>query len=539
MYSMPSGTSWVRDVVTSVWEFSMRRAVAVVGTAVVAAALALTPAGAFAASSGQSGAPSAEAGPEPGAVESLTWQPCPMPDSPPQLQCASIQVPVDYAHPHGATTTIPVDRLPSTGSKPLGSLVFDPGGPGTSGTGFVYYESIGAALFSPSTREHFDLIGLDPRGVGLSSPVRCDPQLLNEKVTLFPKTEAQFQALVAHNRALGLSCQKLTGPLLGHVDTVSAARDLEAVRHALGPDRLNYLGLSYGSQLGATYAQLYPHRIRTLALDGALDHSRPAAQLFPEEAHAYEVALDRFGSWCAATATCVLHGTDAGALFDKLVAKADLSPLPAPSCAQLGCRATVSGEDIRLNAQNLLLFKTPIDNDVSGGWNDLAVALRDADAGDAHGLSSPVATGESSGSLNGSAIAIECLDWPSPIHSLSDLKRLQRVGQVVAPRLGGASQFWTIMAGCAGWPAPATNPPAPSRVQGAPPILITNALFDPSTAYPWALHLAAQLPSAVLLTRLGDGHTTYLTDGPSQTRDAIDAYLATGKTPARGTVYDN
>jgi pimeloyl-ACP methyl ester carboxylesterase len=117
---------------------------------------------------------------------------------------------------------------------------------------------------------------VDPRGVGLSSPVRCDPALLNRVVPVFPKNEAEFRQVVERNQALGRSCRRLTGPLLDHVDTVSAARDLEMLRRALGQGKINYLGLSYGSQLGATYAELFPERIRTLALDGALDHALPA-----------------------------------------------------------------------------------------------------------------------------------------------------------------------------------------------------------------------------------------------------------------------
>src|SRR4051812_19632054 len=161
------------------------------------------------------------------AAPSLNWTACPFPGSPEQLQCASIQVPVDYAHPHGPSATVTVDRLPATGAHPVGSLFFDPGGPGGSGTQIVYAESLGFSLFSAATREHFDLIGVDPRGVGLSSPVRCDPAVLNRQVPVFPKNEAEFRRVVERNQALGRSCRRLTGPLLEHVDTVSAARDLE------------------------------------------------------------------------------------------------------------------------------------------------------------------------------------------------------------------------------------------------------------------------------------------------------------------------
>ena len=445
---------------------------------------------------------------------------------------------MDYAHPHGPTATVTVDRLPATGAHPVGSLFFDPGGPGGSGTQFVYGEALGAGFFSAATREHFDLIGVDPRGVGLSSPVRCDPALLNRQVPAFPKSEAEFRQVAERNQALGRSCRRLTGPLLEHVDTLSAARDLELLRRALGQGKLNYLGLSYGSQLGSTYAELFPDRIRTLALDGALDHSLSALTLFKDESRAYEDSLNRFFDWCVRTASCALHGRDVPRLFDKLVAAADRTPIPAPACVQSGaCRPAVTGADIRLAAQNFLLFPEPIPFISPEGRNGLALALQQTEAGDASAFSPPVATGPSDGNANGSQIAIECLDWQTPVRTFDDLRRLQRLGRAVAPRLGGASQSWTILTGCIGWPAPVVNPPKPIVVRHAPRILITNATHDPSTAYPWALQLHRDLPSSVLVTRDGDGHTSYLADGVSHTRDAIDGYLATGRTPPPGTVY--
>lgn len=508
-----------------------RGAALAAGVAALAAfaTTALTAPAASAASTASVATAAARTGAGP-AVPALHWTSCPYPDAPAELQCASIEVPVDHAHPDGPKATVTVDRLRATGAHPVGSLFFDPGGPGGSGTEFLYGEAMGTRLFSAATREHFDVIGVDPRGVGLSSPVRCDPALLDRRVSLFPEDEAAFRRLVDRNRELGESCRRLTGPLLDHVDTVSAARDLELLRRALGQGKLNYLGLSYGSQLGATYAELFPDRIRTMALDGALDHSLSTPALMRGETHAYEDSLDRFADWCARDTSCSLHGTDVGSLVDALVAQADRTPIPAPQCAEDGdCRTSVTGEDILLNVQNLLLFPAR--------RADLALALGRARDGDASAFSPALATGPSDPIANGSALAIECQDWPTPVRTLDDLRRLRRDGQAAAPRLGGASQSWTILAGCAGWPAPVTNPPRPLHVRGAPPILITNATHDPSTAYPWAVRLERALPSGVLATRDGDGHTSYLAHGTSRTRDAIDDYLLTGRTPPRGTVY--
>ncbi|WP_426562583.1 alpha/beta hydrolase [Angustibacter sp. McL0619] len=483
--------------------------------------------------------PAAAARSAPVAAQQLHWTPCPFPDAPAELQCASVAVPLDYAHPGGAKTVVTVDRLPAVGGPRVGSLVFNPGGPGGSGTEIVYGESIGAGFFSAGVRRHFDLIGLDPRGVGLSNPVKCDPAVFNARVSLFPKTEAGFRRLVAHNRAFGESCRRLTGPLLEHVDTLSAAKDIEALRQALGEGKLNYLGLSYGTQLGETYADLYPHRIRTMALDGALVHSLPATTLFADEETGYDIELKRFARWCDQTASCALHGRPVLPLFDRVVATADQHPIPASGCATNGCRPEVTGDDIRFNTQGLLLFKTPIPFIAPDGWNDLAVALAQAAAGDASGFSMPLASAPDDGAMNAGGLAVECLDWPDPIHTFADMQRYEAFGQLLSPRLRGASQSWTILAGCLGWPAPATNPPAPIEVTGTPPILLVNATHDPSTQYVWAQQMATELRTSVLVTRAGDGHTTYLTHGPSRTRDAIDRYLVTGRTPPPGTVYQN
>jgi pimeloyl-ACP methyl ester carboxylesterase len=325
---------------------------------------------------------------------------------------------------------------------------------------------------------------------------------------------------------------------LGHVDTTSAARDLEAVRAALGEGDLNFLGLSYGSQLGVAYAELFPENIRVMALDGALDHGRQLSETLIGEAAAYETAFERFAQWCAETPDCALHGKDVGTFFDDLVQRADARPIPAPLCQETGrCRAMVTGGDIRLGLQGLILFKEPLPSLRLPGWPSVAEALLEAAAGDASKLSLAVATGEDSPAY--AELAIACADWPVVIERYEDLAAKQLLGRVIAPHTQGASQTWRLMTGCLDWPVPVANPPHRAEVSGAPPILIVNSTYDLSTPYIWAHALRDQVEGSVLLTRVGDGHTTYLQPGPSQTRDAIDTYLVTGETPPPNTVYDS
>ncbi|MFT4038969.1 MAG: alpha/beta hydrolase [Thermomicrobiales bacterium] len=473
----------------------------------------------------------------PVAVAAAAWGPCE--GAPPEaaLECASIAVPLDYAEPDGAQISIGLNRLPAREPEQrIGSLIVNPGGPGGVATSLIAAEAMDIPLFDAELRDRFDIVGMDPRGVGTSTPVQCDPEIWNRPVSHFPQDEAGFAALQAHTEAAWQSCLALTGPLLQHLDTVSAARDMEQVRLALGGEPLNYLGLSYGTQLGATYAELFPGAIRVMALDGALDHGQRGLAMLNDESRAYETELVRFAAWCDAEPACALHGQNVLAAFDELVATADRAPIPAAQCAQSGaCRATVMGEDIRVNAQNLLLIKPPLPDLGSAGWNDLAQAIIAAQHGDASAFSPRLADGLTSELYP--ELAIACADWQTDITTWDDLAAYELFGATISPHTQGASQTWGILTGCMNWPVPVANPQGVWNVQGAPPILIVNATHDPSTSYLWAQLMREQIAGSVLLTRAGDGHTsTFLPEG-SATRAAITHYLLTGETPPPNTVY--
>jgi hypothetical protein len=215
---------------------------------------------------------------------------------------------------------------------------------------------------------------------------------------------------------------------------------------------------------------------------------------------------------------------------DAVIAKAEHAPLPAPGCTKppYPCQATVTADDIRFSAEEMLFFKAP--NPALGlpGWNGLAQAVAAADAVDATALSPARATSTDDPVFAGGVIG--CSEFAGYTRTLPGLLAKERLGQVVAPLLDGATQTYAVQTGCIGWPASMTNPPHALDVTGTPPILLVNALYDPSTSYTWAVGLAGQMPTGVLVTRDGDGHTSYLLPGTSQTRDAIDHYLLTGDT---------
>jgi pimeloyl-ACP methyl ester carboxylesterase len=309
---------------------------------------------------------------------------------------------------------------------------------------------------------------------------------------------------------------------------------MEALRQALGDGKLNFLGLSYGAHLGSAYAELYPDRIRTMALDAIANHSSSVNTLFSDAAATYEDTLTRFAAWCAQTSSCPLHGRDVLALFDSLVQRADQQPIPAPECADGSCRPTVTGGEIRMNALFLLLAKDGVPAIGLPSWNDFAIALAHADQGDASAFSMHLAASPTDDPFAG--LAINCADYPPEIVTYEDFVAKTLLGRVVAPHTQGASEAWLGILACMRWPVPVTYLPHSIMVRGAPPILLVGSTHDPETNYVWAHELRNQMPSAVLLTRDGDGHTSSWLQN-SRTSDAIAHYLITGQTPPPNTVY--
>ncbi len=270
--------------------------------------------------------------PQPVAV----WQACSAITGPTGAQCATVQVPLDYAHPGGTKIAVALARRPADGVK-IGSLLVDPGGPGASGIDELDYF---AQIFSPAILAHFDLVGFDPRGVGRSAPVRCEsgPQLDQYfDPDPAPTTDAGFQALVNVSRTFVQGCQTMSGQLLPFLGTANAARDMDQIRQALGEPKLNYLGFSYGTLLGATYAELFPTSIRAMVLDGAVDPAQDPVTANINQAAAFDEELKAFFAECAASPNCAWRPSGSmRAAYDALMARIAAQRLPATSTRTLG-----------------------------------------------------------------------------------------------------------------------------------------------------------------------------------------------------------
>jgi len=447
---------------------------------------------------------------------SVDWVACP---EAPTIQCGKMQVPVDWSKPRGVQITLAAARRPAdTPSRRVGTLFYNPGGPGDGAAKYIVAADL---IFSATLRDRFDIVGLDPRATGGSANVTCGdvPGLLPDD-TLFPESERQFEALVAHNRAVGLSCLRETGTLMAHTDTVSVARDHEALRVALGVDRVNWLGISYGTQVAANYAELFPQRTRAMVLDAALEHSQPEMQQVADEIMAAETSFNRFARWCDTAAACALRGQDVAAVFDRLVAGADRRPIPVE-----GALRPVNGEDIRMGTIRLLTFKEPSIYGPDVSWAGLSRALASTIDGDASAfILAPAGVVLDSLFSRG---AIGCMEYAPQIRTYAQMRQRIQLAHQLAPHLRGASETWQVNR-CIGWPIPAANPPRFLDVRGVPTLLV-HAVYDPSDPYRWAHGLASQIQGSVMLTRTGDGHTSYYTSECART--ASDQYLIRPQAP--------
>jgi pimeloyl-ACP methyl ester carboxylesterase len=454
-------------------------------------------------------------------AQHLAWHPC---DN--GFQCARLLVPFDYARPGGPRFSLPVIRLPATDqARRVGDLVVNPGGPGGSG---VQYALAARVEFPSAVRARFDVVGFDPRGVGGSEPaVSCmtgpelDKYLSTDEL---PDNAAQLAAVVRQGKFYASRCEQNSRALLPYVGTQNAARDLDVLRAALGQSRLTYLGKSYGTYLGAWYAQLFPHRVRALVLDGAVDPDTTALQADAVQAGGFQTAFGSFAAWCRARPGCPL-GQNAAGQLEALIVRANSRPLSQ----QLGTGQVASGA-LLLNGVAAALYS-------KSTWPDLKDALVNAFNGDgtvlvqlANLLLERNADGTYANLVDANT-AISCVDRPWP-RSLASWQAAASAAERAAP-LFGASIVWGNLP-CAYWPV-AAAPPAAIKAAGAGPILVVGTTRDPATPYRWARALAADLSSGVLLGWNGDGHTAY-GEGSSCVDTIVNAYLISLKVPRSGTL---
>jgi pimeloyl-ACP methyl ester carboxylesterase len=439
------------------------------------------------------------------------WKPCAADRT---AQCGTLTVPIDWARPSGPAVTIALARRPAAGpGHRIGTLLVQPGGPGGSGVDFTLDSP---SYFSAELRSRFDIVGFDRRGVSRSHPIVCTTTLLTAAPPPAIDSAREYDALVAYNRRLAADCARRTGPLYRYVDTLSVVRDLEALRAALGAEQISFYGASYGTLLGAQYAERYPRRIRAMVLDSVIDHTVDLAGFLADQAATAQDSFDEFVAWCARSTECAVHGRDGRRLWAGLLDSARRGTLrdPLDTAYHLSLYELV---DVAFRA-----LRDP-------QWHALGVFIKNAVDGAGTRLARTAPADVSEHTFH----AAFCDDWALPVAGYADLRaRLDRTARA-APQMPFSPLAVSSAYGCLGRPGVVDNPQralAPARTG---PVLLINARHDPATPYAWARHVATQLgPAAALLTYEGWGHTVY--DSSACVSGTVDRYLLTLRRPAAG-----
>jgi pimeloyl-ACP methyl ester carboxylesterase len=455
-------------------------------------------------------------------AQRLDWQPCQ--DS---FLCATLTVPLDYRRPGGETLELALLQEPAQDPRNrIGSLVVNPGGPGVPGTS---YAAAAARAFGTPLRDRFDIVGFDPRGTGGSDPVDClSDAELDDYVAADPDPDTAAEELAYRDAvtAFGAGCVERSGALASHISTIEAARDLDVLRAALGESRLTYLGASYGTELGATYADLFPRKAGRLVLDGAVDLSLDFRETALEQAAGFETALRSYVQNCVdSTDSCFLGDTveEGLARIKRFLDDVDAKPVPTATDRDLEVGNAFYGIALPLYSRDL--------------WTILSQGLRTAFDGDGSTLlriSDAYTTRLDGGTYGDNRIeailAITCLDDPASIPA-SDVAADIPAFEAASPTFGRV--FAWGLTNCSGVRVRSSEKPRDVRAVGAPPIVVVGTSRDPATPMKWAEALAAQLESGVLVRRDGDGHTGYHS-GNDCVDEAVEAYLIEGTVPTDG-----
>ncbi len=440
--------------------------------------------------------------------------------------CGTITAPLDYDRPEDGTIDLAITRVAATGER-LGTLFVNPGGPGASA---VDYAKLADAVVGDPIREHYDVVGLDPRGVGRSSPVECltDSELDElAAAAATPETADEEQRIIEVSRLPGEGCTRAAADTLPHLGTVDSARDLDIARSVVGDDLFNYVGSSYGSLLGATYAELFPDRVGRMVLDGALPASLDQVEVTRGQAVGFELALRDFVEDCLEQDDCPLEGTveEGQQQVRDWLASLDRDPIPS------GDREL--NEPLAAFAILTNLYAPEYD------FPRLRTALTDAmDERDASMLLSMLderisrgPDGRYTDNSTEAFYAVTCLDRPY-LGSVEEVRVLARDWVDEAPTFG-PSLAWGLLV-CQDWPATGELI-TETRAEGSNPILVVSTTHDPATPHAWGGLLADELANARLLTFDGLGHTAYQR-GSGCIDGFVDGYLLTGNLPPEDTV---
>jgi pimeloyl-ACP methyl ester carboxylesterase len=428
------------------------------------------------------------------AQPNLKWAPC---GDVPETECAGLEVPIDYANPNGAKFTLRLARAPAVDpAKRKGMLLILPGGPGAG-----ILEELGGMRTEqhvPEFQQQYDVVTFDPRGIGKSSPVRCDPKAVPKAEMPMDRqpTQAEFDAVARANAPFFKSCADATGELFWHLSAKDTVQDIERIRQALTPnDGIVSYAASYGSEYGAAYLEAYPQNVKALVLDAVMDHTVEYAPFLARNVMSVQDSFERLEQWCAQDAKCALHGKDLGAAFDAAIVR-------EPKLRTLVPQMLAGGDEPQFGWSTVAQLLAEVRSGESKMLKDLAAALTLSTNDD------PWLRIGKDGLFRG----VICADY-GPQREYAKLRATGDMLAKVAPRF--VWKFWDSMpmehasAGigvCVGWPREARYPPHPLKVGPHRNVMVLNATHDPPTPLANALSVYLQIPEARLLIADADGH---------------------------------
>jgi pimeloyl-ACP methyl ester carboxylesterase len=438
------------------------------------------------------------------------------------FECAAVSVPLDYADPSGNQIQLVLLRIhDGNDTSPIGSLLVNPGGPGGSGVELA----LGLLKKLPATiLAHFDLVGFDPRGVGLSSPIDClsdseQDQFDAESPNVL--TAAGFAQAKSAAQQYAAKCNSKYGADLSQYETVQTARDMDQIRQAVGDDKLNYLGFSYGTELGAQYLHLFPHTVRVAVLDGAVDPLYGPLESAAKQLKGFEDAFDQFAVWCRAHDPCSSLGDPRQAVY-AIVRAAAHHPLPAADTTRQVTShlvLTAITEALYSRSDWPVLGRALVDaqGDAGKGLLDLADQYYQRFHGHYTNLFDAFNT-------------VSCNDSPRGPTDAT-IRAVAQKWRRDYPMFGldGAASLFI----CQQWQPDRTVPPLPTAKNSAATALVIGNVHDPATPYQGAKDLTSTLGNARLLTWVGQGHTSYL-EGSTCIDDYVDNYLVHATLPPQG-----
>lgn len=449
----------------------------------------------------------------PGTIE---WEPC---EDAPDAYCGSIEVPVNWDEPDGDTIEIAMARRAATDpDERLGTIVMNPGGPGGSGVEAVK----NANHLTADVAAKYDYVGFDPRGINETDQVECNVSDVERSMMFQPPESAlEFTALSVSNTWLAAWCEQMTGPIYQHVHNLQTIHDMDAIRDAVGDEKLNFLGFSYGTLMGQQYAEEFPDNVGALVLDGNMDHSLETAWDFVDsETLAAERNFDAWADWCSEESTCVLHGEDIPEFYSELREAVRDGDVIDPE----------TGEPMTFTDFNRLTFAGA---NLPPNWASLAEYLVDLHEGNEQAsIASFIEP------VNYPGQAIWCQDWDYPVNSYGEWAGFEADLAQKYPNLQW-TPYNNNLLNCVGYPGQTHNPQQPLDIDEEVDLVMIGTVHDWATTYEWSQSAAAQAGSAAsLVTYEGFGHTIY-GQGHDCIDEAIDAYFLEGIVPEDGLTCES